>query len=282
MNSQETRKTPKFWGIHADPPKELRWLVALLPFIVLIGVYLVASNYRHRQNPSDKLLPPVSKMYEALKKAALERHKRTGTFQLWSDTAASLKRIGIGLAASALCGLMLGLNLGLLPGIQHLLLPFVTFISIIPPLAILPILFITFGVDELAKIMLIFIGTFPIISRDIYLAVKKIPREQIIKALTLGASQFGIAFRVVIPQIMPRLIDTVRINMGPAWLFLIASEAIAATSGLGYRIFLVRRYLAMDTIIPYVLWIVMIGITVDWALKKLVEVKYSWYLVSQG
>lgn len=198
------------------------------------------------------------------------------------DTGASLKRIGIGLGASALCGLIFGLNLGLMPGIRHLLLPFITFVSIIPPLAILPVLFIIFGVDELAKVVLIFIGTFPIITRDIYLAVRKIPSEQLVKALTLGASQPDIAYRVVIPQIIPRLVDTVRINMGPAWLFLIASEAIAATSGLGYRIFLVRRYLAMDTIIPYVLWIVLIGITIDWALKKLVRVKYSWYLVSQG
>ena len=274
-------RTPKFWGVHAEPPQKLRWVLTIIPFIILITVYIVASDYRHRDNPSDKLLPTVSKMYDAMKRAAFTKHKRTGDYQLWSDTGASLKRIGIGLGASAICGLLLGLNLGLLPGVRKLLLPFITFASIIPPLAILPILFITFGVDELGKVMLIFIGTFPIITRDIYHAVKKIPKEQIIKALTLGASQLAVGYRVIIPQIMPRLTDTVRINMGPAWLFLIASEAIAATSGLGYRIFLVRRYLAMDTIIPYVLWIVLIGITIDWGLRKLVQLKYSWYLVSQ-
>jgi len=270
----------KFWGLHAEPPKKLRIFLTLMPFIVLITVYLAASDYRHRQNPSDKLLPTVSKMYDSMKNAAFTKHKRTGTYQLWSDTGASLKRIGIGLGTSAICGLLLGLHLGLLPGIRGLFLPFITFMSIIPPLAILPILFIVFGVDEMAKIMLIFIGTFPIITRDIYLAVKKIPREQVIKALTLGASQFAVAYRVIMPQIMPRLTDTIRLNMGPAWLFLIASEAIAATSGIGYRIFLVRRYLAMDIIIPYVLWIVMIGFFADWGLRKLVHIKYSWYLVS--
>jgi NitT/TauT family transport system permease protein len=137
-------------------------------------------------------------------------------------------------------------------------------------------------VDELAKVVLIFIGTFPFITRDIYLEVKKIPKEQIIKSLTLGASQFAVTYRVVVPQIIPKLIDTIRLNMGPAWLFLIASEAIAATSGLGYRIFLVRRYLAMDIIIPYVLWIVLIGFTVDWLLRKTIHWRYSWYLESGG
>ena len=179
-------------------------------------------------------------------------------------------------------GMLLGLNLGLMPGFRALGLPFITFISIIPPLSILPILFITFGVDELAKVVLIFIGTFPYITRDMYQEVKKIPKEQIIKSLTLGASQFAVAYRVVVPQIIPKLIDTLRLNMGPAWLFLIASEAIAATSGLGYRIFLVRGYLAMETIIPYVLWIVLIGFTVDWLLRKTIQWKYSWYLQSAG
>ncbi len=274
-------RLPKFWGIHADTPLFLRWLLMVLPFVVLIGVYLAASDYRQRQNPSDKLLPPVSKMVTAMKHAALDKNKRTGEYQLWQDTTASLKRIGIGLGIAAACGLLCGLNLGLFPGMQHLFLPFVTFVSIIPPLAILPMLFIIFGVDELAKVVLIFIGTFPLITRDIYLAVKKIPRQQLIKSLTLGASQFSITYRVVLPQIVPRLIETVRISMGPAWLYLIASEAIAAQSGLGYRIFLVRRYLAMDTIIPYVLWIVFIGISVDWCLRKLLHLKYRWYVETQ-
>ena len=53
----------------------------------------------------------------------------------------------------------------------------------------------------------------------------------------------------------PRLIDALRLTLGSAWLFLIAAEAIASTEGLGYRIFLVRRYLAMDVILPYVIWI---------------------------
>ena len=67
------------------------------------------------------------------------------------------------------------------------------------------------------------------------------------------------------PQVMPRLIDTVRLALGGAWLFLIAAEAIASTEGLGYRIFLVRRYLAMDVILPYVAWITFLGFAIGLA-----------------
>jgi NitT/TauT family transport system permease protein len=270
-------KPPKFMGLHADPGGGLRILLAALPFILLFSVYLIVSDIRNTANPQDKLLPTVSKIAKAFKKAALETDKRSGKILLWTDTLASLKRLAIGMIAAAVLGLILGLNMGLLPGIGGLGLPFITFISNIPPLAILPILFITFGVDELGKTMLIFLGTFPLITRDIYLATTKIPRENVVKALTLGASQFGVIYRVVYPQVIPRLIDTVRLSLGAAWLFLIASEAIASQDGLGYRIFLVRRYLSMDMIIIYVAWITILAYCFDFGLRRWVAFSYPWY-----
>jgi NitT/TauT family transport system permease protein len=165
----------------------------------------------------------------------------------------------------------------MLPAAGATLLPVVTLLSIVPPLAVLPVLFILFGVGEPGKITLIFIGGLFIITRDIYYATGKIPREQIVKALTLGASQFEVVYQVILPQIMPRLLVVVRLCLGGAWLFLIASEAIASTDGLGYRIFLVRRYLSMDVIIPYVLWITLLGLLMDTALRMIVTWKYPWY-----
>jgi NitT/TauT family transport system permease protein len=74
----------------------------------------------------------------------------------------------------------------------------------------------------------------------------------------------------------PRLIDSLRLGLGSAWLFLIAAEAIASTEGLGYRIFLVRRYLAMDVILPYVLWITLLAVTMDWLLRTLRARAFPW------
>ena len=80
-----------------------------------------------------------------------------------------------------------------------------------------------------------------------------------------------------LPQVLPRLISAVRLSLGAAWLFLIAAEAIAATEGLGYRIFLVRRYLAMDTILPYVLWITWLAFLIDWGLARLSRWLFPWH-----
>ena len=78
---------------------------------------------------------------------------------------------------------------------------------------------------------LIVIGVAPFVMRDIGMRVAELPAEQLIKVQTLGASTWQAVLRVVLPQMLPRLIDAVRLSLGPAWLFLIAAEAIAATDG---------------------------------------------------
>jgi NitT/TauT family transport system permease protein len=257
-------------------------LLPLVPFIAVIAAYLIASHLRLAENPQDKILPSVTQMANAVLRMAFAPDEQSGEYFWWTDTWASLRRIGLGVGIAAAAGLLTGLNIGLLRRCRELFSGFLVFLSMVPPLAVLPILFISLGVDELAKVTLIFLGVFPVIARDIQLVVEKVPREQITKAITLGASRFAIIYRIVMPQVIPRLIDDVRLALGAAWLFLIAAEAIAATEGLGYRIFLMRRYLAMDVILPYLLWIILLGFTFDWLLRLLVRRRYGWYLAVQS
>jgi NitT/TauT family transport system permease protein len=169
-----------------------------------------------------------------------------------------------------------GLVLGILPPVRATLGPLVTAIAVIPPIALLPILFIALGLGETSKIALIVIGIAPVMVRDIAAHVGALPREQIVKAQTLGASSWQIMIRVALPQAMPRLLHAMRLSLGPAWVFLISAEAIASDVGLGYRIFLVRRYLAMDVIIPYVAWIAVLAILMDVTLAFLSERLFPW------
>jgi NitT/TauT family transport system permease protein len=154
--------------------------------------------------------------------------------------------------------------------------PFVAFVSMVPPLALLPVLFIVLGLGEVSKVALIVIGVAPILIRDLTLTAMALPREMIVKAETLSASTWLIALRVVLPQVLPRLIDSLRLQLGPAFLFLIAAEAISADSGLGYRIFLVRRYLSMEVIFPYVAWITLLAVIMDVALAALRRRMFPW------
>jgi NitT/TauT family transport system permease protein len=251
-------------------------LLSLLPFILVVCAYLFYSHARLLQNPGDKLLPSPTTIAATVHRYAFEEDERSGDVLWWTDTWASLERLLTALAISAIIGLSLGLAIGVIPYLRAAIAPFVAAVSLIPPLAILPILFIVAGLGELAKVMLIIIGVAPVIVRDLAMRAGELPNEQIIKAQTLGASTWQLVVRVVLPQLWPRLLDALRLCLGSAWLFLIAAEAIASTEGLGYRIFLVRRYLAMDLILPYVAWITLLAFSMDWLLKTLRTKAFPW------
>lgn len=263
--------------INRHPDRSTRLLLVILPFVLLLGAYFLGSAQRLTANPNDKLLPSAVQMADAVKRVAFTEDKRTGEYLLWQDTAASLQRLAVGLGISAVVGLCLGIAAGTLPLFGATLSPLMVVLSMVPPLAILPILFIVFGLGELSKVMLIVIGITPILARDVEQRATEIPVELLIKAQTLGSSTWTLILRVVLPQLLPRLLISLRLVLGSAWLFLIAAEAIAAEDGLGYRIFLVRRYLAMDVILPYVAWITLLAWLMDWGLKALTRRAFPWY-----
>ena len=263
--------------INQTPSRSLNLFLGILPFALLAIIYVVSSNARLAENPNDKLLPALGSFVDAIQRMAFEPSKRSGDYLLINDTLASLQRLGIGVAISALIALVVGVGNGTIPYIRSTLSPLVTGLSLVPPMAILPVLFIIFGLGELAKVMLIIIGITPFLIRDLQQRALEIPNEQIIKLQTLGANTWQIITRLVWPQLMPRLIGAVRLSLGPAWLFLIAAEAIAATEGLGYRIFLVRRYLAMDVILPYVVWITLLAFAIDFLLRRYSQWRYPWF-----
>ncbi|MBX8606897.1 ABC transporter permease [Pseudomonas cichorii] len=268
--------------INRHPDRAGRLILVILPFALLLFAYFTGSATRLMENPNDKLLPSAVQMADAVKRMAFTEDTRTGSYLLWQDTGSSLQRLAIGLGISALLGLCLGIASGILPIFGAPLSPLLTVLSMVPPLAILPILFIVFGLGELSKVMLIVIGITPILARDLEQRAREIPVELLIKAQTLGASTWTLILRVILPQLLPRLLIALRLVLGSAWLFLIAAEAIASTDGLGYRIFLVRRYLAMDVILPYVIWITLLAWLMDWGLKALTRRTFPWYEGARG
>ncbi|EGD57754.1 binding-protein-dependent transport systems inner membrane component [Novosphingobium nitrogenifigens DSM 19370] len=262
--------------IAVRPGRRGRLIAGALPLLLLLLGYALASALRHADNPADKVLPTLSAMAAQAWRLATEPDPVTGQITLLADTLASLTRLGAGLALATGTALVLGLVLGVVPLARAVLGPVITLIAVIPPIAVLPILFIALGLGEAAKVALIAIGIAPYMTRDLAAYVAGLPPEQFVKAQTLGANSWQVAIRVALPQMMPRLFETLRFSMGPAWVFLIAAEAIASDVGLGYRIFLVRRYLAMDIILPYVAWISILAIAADALLLLVSRRAFPW------
>lgn len=262
-----------------------QWLGAI-PYVVILLFYIGISEYETAQNPDQKLLPSVSRIVDKVYDYSVNPNeeisvpfldKELSVPFLVADTFTSIRRVLLGISLAGFVGLVLGLSLGLIKTFRHLFGSLVTIAAVIPPITILPIIFMTVGVGERGIILLIFIGTFLQITRDVELAVRAIPREYTTKAATLGATRRQIVFRIFMPLTVPRLLDSIRITLGAAWIFAIVAESVIGEVGLGYRIFLVRRFLGMDVIIPYILWIGLIGFMMDRGIQGLLNWRYRWY-----
>jgi NitT/TauT family transport system permease protein len=262
--------------VSRNPKRGAALLMGALPLAGLALAYIIAAAARHADNPADKILPLPQAMAAAMAGLLFEPDPLSGQYLFWADTLASLTRLGLGLGIATLSTLLVGLVIGSLPPCRAVLGPLVTAIAVVPPIALLPILFIVFGLGETAKVALIVVGVTPFMIRDVAGHVAALPREQVVKALTLGANSWQVMLRVALPQALPRLITALRLSLGPAWVFLISAEAIAADVGLGYRIFLVRRYLAMDVILPYVAWIAVLAVVMDFALSQSSRRLFGW------
>jgi NitT/TauT family transport system permease protein len=278
-----------FFLIHAKPGRT--WTIALswLLFATGIALYLHTARERHLVNPEERVTPTVTQMLQGFSNAALQpaeededlpetatlRERFMGSM-LWKDTKASGRRFFISLAL-LFPAVLLGLHMGLFPYVGAFFLRFILFFDKIVALSLLPILFIAFGIDELSKIMLIVVGVTPTIILDTFNLTKGVPPEQVVKAFTLGASDFDVAYRVVLKQIWPRVLNSIRLNLKAVMLFLFAGEMIASTDGLAYRIALLRRHMGMDVIIPYVLWVALLLFVVDLGMRWINRWLHPWF-----
>ena len=278
-----------FFLINARPSRTWSLLLSWTLFAAGIGAYFYVSHARHRDNPEDRVMPTIAQMAHGMFDAAMqpaEEDEVTTAPQnfaqqflgsmLWKDTKASARRFFYSMLL-LIPAVLLGLHMGLFPYVGSFFLRFILFFDKIVALSLLPILFIAFGIDELAKVMLIVIGVAPTIILDTFNLVRGVPAEQTVKAFTLGARDFDVAYRVVLKQVMPRVLNSIRLNLKAVMLFLFAGEMIASTDGLAFRIALLRRHMGMDVIIPYVLWVALLLFLVDLGMRLLNRTLHPWF-----
>jgi len=280
-----------FFHIHSHPSRSAGLILSWFLFAAGIVSYFYVAQARHRDNPDDRVMPTVTQMVRAFQDAVLKPAEeeevlegaesqpmitRIRASMLWKDTMATSRRFLISVAL-LFPAVVLGLHMAMFPYLGALFLRFFQFFDKIVALSLLPIIFIAFGIDELSKIMLIVIGVTPTIILDTFNLSKGVPREQIVKAFTLGAGDFAITHRIIFKQILPRVLNSIRLNLKAIMLFLFAGEMIASNDGLAYRIALLRRHMGMDTIIPYVLWVALLLFLVDVGMNTLNRKLHPWF-----
>jgi NitT/TauT family transport system permease protein len=195
---------------------------------------------------------------------------------LWSDALASLGRVFTGFALGILAAIPIGFLMGWYRIARAVIEPYVQFFRTIPPLAIIPLAIVTMGIDETPKIFVIFLASFLSSVVATYQGVISVDRTMINAARVLGADDFTIFRRVIVPASLPYIMVGVRIGLGSSWSTVVAAELIAAQSGLGFRMQQAQLYYDLATIFVSLISIGILGLIMDRIVMAIDSVLTAW------
>lgn len=193
------------------------------------------------------------------------------------DTLISLYRVSMGFLLAAMLALPLGLLAGTFRPVQIFLEPVLDFIRYMPAVAFIPLVMLWFGIDETAKMAIIFIGTFFQMVLMMGDDVRRVAMTQIEAAQTMGANKRETVWLVIFPAAAPALLTTARVTLGWAWTYLVVAELVSANDGLGYAILKAQRFLQTDKIFAGIIVIGLIGLIQDQLLRALHRRLFPWY-----
>ncbi|MBN1880271.1 ABC transporter permease subunit [bacterium] len=251
-------------------------LLGLLSVILLLALYSTLSWRQHRKNPEDTTIPGWSQLATGVIKS-VEPNSRSGERWILVDSRATAGRLFLGLFYGVAGAVLIGLLMGCFPVAEALLAPPMSLLAKVPPTAALAVFFVLVGTDTSMFVAMIAFGVLPTLAQSVYLAVRDVRQEMLFKAYTLGASSGELIWNVIIPIIMPRLIDAIRLQIGPAMVFLIAAEMVVGDVGFGYRIRLQSRLLNMSVVYPYLAVLAAFGFMMDFILRHIQKKCFAWY-----
>lgn len=264
--SPQILPTTIFWRIAEDIPKSLAWTLISLSIGIPFVSWLLLSN--------SGLVPPLFLPTPAQVLASISSLWQAGDLQ--KDIFFSLFRVLSGFSLAALVSIPLGTLMGTFASIRAIMEPIIGIVRYMPAPAFIPLLILYFGIDELSKILLIFIGTLFFNTLMVMDAVKFVPKELIETTYTLGGKRWQVLFQVIFPFIFPSIIDACRVNMAASWNLVIVSELVATTEGLGRRISLGQKFLKTDEIFAGLIVIGIIGLIIDLLFRLLLRLSCRW------
>jgi len=194
--------------------------------------------------------------------------------EMWHHVAVSTGRALSGFAIGGGLGLALGLLTGSLRSAETLLDSSLQMLRNIPPLALIPLVILWFGIDETAKLFLVSLGVFFPVYINTFHGIRNVDAGLIEMAKSYGLSGWALYRQVILPGALPSILVGVRFSLGFMWVILIVAETISAQAGIGYMTMNAREFLQTDIVLVGILLYALLGKLAD-VLAKGLE---SWWL----
>jgi NitT/TauT family transport system permease protein len=237
-----------------------------LPWLIVVGIwYAVAlSGFI---NPS--LVPTPHRV-------AWRFWELLTTARLPLDILMSTERVVLGVALGIAAAVPVGFVLGWYRNVRMFIDPLMNFFRALPPIALIPLVIVYFGIGEIAKIVVLFYASFFAGVIVMYEGIAQISPIYVRVSKTLGASDAEIFRKVIVPLTVPHLLTALRVALGVAWATLVASELIAAQQGLGALIQNASSFFQLDIIYVGIICIGLIALAMDLVLRAVARRLVAW------
>ena len=195
---------------------------------------------------------------------------------LWQHTSASLWRVVRGMFFGSLFGIPIGFAMGLSSRARGFFDTPVELLRPIPPLALLPLFILAFGIGDAPAVRLLIFASIWIMIIAARSGVRTANLSKVRAAYSLGASRRQVLLRVLLPNALPELFTGVRVALGVSWGTLVAAELVGARDGLGQMIFAARPFFRLDVIVAGIIIIAVLGVLMDVLLRALEARLIPW------
>jgi sulfonate transport system permease protein len=241
----------------------LPWLVPLV--LIVVWQWAATSGWI-----SVRILPAPSAVAEAA-------WTLTASGELTKHVQISAVRALLGLAVGGGLGLLLGLLTGSFRWAETLLDSSIQMVRNIPALALIPLVILWFGIDEVAKLFLIAVAVFFPIYINTFHGIKNVDPGLIEMGRTYGLSRWGLYRHIILPGAMSSILVGLRFALGLMWVILIVAETISAQAGIGYLTMNAREFLQTDVVLVGILLYALLGKLADVFAKSLERHWLRWH-----
>ncbi len=243
-----------------------RTLLILAPW-ALIVILWYAIAYSGLVNPS--LVPTPHAVAARFWELATQG-------RLPQDVWMSTQRVFIGVMLGTALAVPVGFVLGWYKEIRAFIDPLINFFRALPPIALIPLVIVYFGIGEIAKVVILFYASFFAGVIVMYEGIAQISPIYVRVARTLGATDAEIFRKVIVPLTVPHMLTALRVALGVAWATLVASELIAAQQGLGAMIQNASSFFQLDIIYVGIICIGFIALAMDFGLRRVARRMVAW------
>ena len=236
---------------------EFGFTVLAFAFVLALWVFLVEGAYVKPQ-----YLPSPLRIGEAF-------HSLFSQFNFIDDISISITRVTIAFGIATAMAIPIGIMMSSYRVIGAMSEPIVDLIRYLPVPALVPLTVMWLGIGEVSKVALLWMGTFFQLVLLIADDAKRVPHEYVEIGYTLGAKSRHVLRWIILPAMLPNMVDNLRITLGWCWSYVILAEIVAANQGIGHVIWASRRFGKMPEVLAGVLTIGIIGLASDQAIRYL-------------